>query len=225
MDMTRFGSVTIGILAVLLAAVTVVALQSLPTASVPSFTADYYGLSHKHPQASDELSRGKRLVQGRFWRDRQGRQRQEDWEVGVQGSKSHQRVFIDDPTLGVSYKLKPEARVALRSMRAAAHGNIPNPPTEPSLTSPGAREITKTELGTQTIEGFSCNGYKSCYLGRCDETWWCPALQYVARMRRTYDSGAVDEMVWSNFKVGVAPHPQLFVVPSDYTVIDRTSPK
>lgn len=99
---------TLGAVAVLAVSVTLLALQTHPEAVAPSFTADYYEVSHKHAEASNELLQAKHVVRGRFWRDRQGRLRQEDWEEDAQGNRSNQRVFITDPTLHVQYQLKSD---------------------------------------------------------------------------------------------------------------------
>jgi hypothetical protein len=209
--------------ALLVLGATLFAFQAPTQPPGPSFTADYYEVSHGHGNAPDEASRGRQVAQGRFWRDREGRLRQEVWRIDAEGNRSNHRVWITDPALNLTYELQSDEKVAYRSKLLQGHANSPADPSpdSPPSIQPHPVKPAKTELGVQTIEGFSCHGYKSCYLRRCEDTWWCPALQYVARIRRTYDSGAVDEMVWSNFKVGIDPDPQLFVVPSDYTVIDR----
>lgn len=218
------GRITLLLPALLAFGAALFAFQTLTQLPGPPFTADYNEVSHRRGNAPDEALRGRRVVHGRFWRDGKARVRQEIWEVDANGNRSKQRTYIIDQAHNLDYQLQPDKKVAYRSTLLSDQANSPaNPPTDlaPSVD----KRPIKTELGTQTIEGFSCNGYKSCYSGRCEETWWCPALQYVARMRRTYDSGAVDDMVWSNFKVGVEPDPQLFVVPSDYTMVDRKNPK
>ena len=196
-------------------------VYAAPSAPGPSFTADYSEVSYLHPLRG-EIDGEKRVVQGRYFRDREGRVRQEDWWVANDGTVSHRRVFIADPVADIKYELLSDSKTALSSrltpLRTAARSNVPGgslPPGNPPQV---------TDLGRQTIEGFACEGRKVCSsTGTCTETWFSPDLQYMVKIQTTYASGVIEHKTWLNFKTNVDIDPGLVRIPSDYIVKERPS--
>ncbi len=206
----------------LLFPIAVLFVYATPSVPGPSFTADYYEVSYLHPERG-EIDGGKRIVQGRYFRDREGRLRQEDWWVANDGTVSHRRVFIADPVADMKYELLSDSRTALSSRLSASRTPARSP--LPGGPLPAGNPPQETDLGRQTIEGFACEGRKVCSstTGTCTETWFSPDLQYLVKIQTTYASGVIEHKTWFNFKMNVDNDPTLFRVPPDYVVKERPS--
>ena len=190
----------------------------------PPFSADYRGTDNVHLLDPDTHPEP-RVVEGRFYRDRQGRVRHEDrMLIGPGGRVAKKRVFITDQVAGFQFELREDSKLAIRRpVVLGGTGARPPPPSEIPDPPPGFRPVE--DLGTRVIEGLECKGSRS-YRQNAEgytETWWAPSIGYVTRMTTVWPEGELTHERWFNFQIGTDPDPSLFEVPSDHKVVDWSS--
>ena len=184
-----------------------------------SFSADYRGTDNVHLLEPDKHPEP-RVIEGRYYRDRQGRVRQEDrMLVGPSGRVAQNRVFIHDPVGGFDLELREDSKLAIRRSVPRKTEMRPPPPSELPAPPPGFRPAE--DLGTRVIEGLECRGSRTYFPNDAGytETWWAPSIGYVTRMTTVSPQGEVIHERWFNFQVDTDPDPFLFEVPSGYKVV------
>jgi hypothetical protein len=183
-------------------------------------------------------TRIERSTTARVWRDRMGRVRREQTAVGLGPLNANDAVAvitITDPVAGLSYNLDPVNKTA-RSNRYVALGNA-----VAGLRSAGAgargrgqgpAQAAQTEaLGTRDIEGVKAVGSRrttTVPIGQIGndrpfnityEQWESPELQVLVQSRQSDPRTGIVEYRLTAI-VRQEPPPDLFAVPSDYTVIN-----
>jgi len=191
--------------------------------SLPSFSADYVETSNAHIVDPDPYPEPV-VIRGRYVRDREGRVRQEDWvEIGAGKRRERYRVVIADQTVGISYELQADQKLAV-SAPIPKRRKPGERAKQPPVPLPAGVKAPRHEfLGVREIEGFECRGSRM-YLPREDaymETWWCPEIGYPAEMTVKEPTGIVHVKRWYNFQLGIEPDPALFRVPEGFTIVDR----
>lgn len=189
----------------------------------PAFSADYVETSNAHIVDPDRYPEPV-VIRGRYVRDREGRVRQEDWvEIGAGKRRERYRVVIADQTVGISYELQADQKLAVSApipKRRKPGERAKQPVTPPPA---GVKAPRYEFLGTRQLQGFQCRGSRM-YLPGDDsymETWWCPEIGYPAEMTVKEPTGIVRVKRWYNFKLGIDPDPDQFQVPDDFTIVDR----
>ena len=200
------------------------------------------------------LSDGNRISQkneGLVARDSQGRTRREQTiGAGLMPAAEQQKiVFINDPVAQVNYVLHPDHSAqkmtpikappvplaaggyALQTMTAAAPDGVVAA-RQVSITSKANVE----SLGQQTIEGVTADGKRTTSvipagtIGNdkdiqiVNETWYSPELQTMVSSTRSDPRMGTTTFRLTNIQ-RVEPSPDLFQVPSDYTVREMPKPE
>lgn len=173
-----------------------------------------------------------RTTTGTIARDSQGRVRRDmtlpaigAWATTSEGVPHV--IFINDVVSGTQYILEPNRKIAheIRRFRGGRRIRI-----ERNLArTEGARDVTTTSLGTQTISGVPAQGTrytrtipagaigneKPIVITR--ERWYSPDLQMYVLTKTTDPMRGNSVRQLTNIQMG-EPNPSLFQVPSDYTV-------
>jgi hypothetical protein len=164
-----------------------------------------------------------RESESKIYRDSQGRIRVE--HTGV----NRTMIMIFDPVAGFSYVLNPTTKTAAK---------MPVPPAPPSgqRLGRGARAGAQTQtqdLGTQTINGVPATGTRitttipAGAIGNqqpiqiVKETWTSTALKVPVQIKTDDPRFGTSTTELTNI-VQAEPDASLFVVPSDYTVTERS---
>lgn len=206
------------------------------------------------------LADGNRIEQntsGSVARDAQGRVRRDEALPGLtsgNGDAPH-LVFIEDPVAGVHWTLDAQTKVAIKMPFAKAKAGSPGPLAAPPPPPGGDKtfffttadsaapatirfiakpdsSVTKTDLGTQNVEGVMAQGARSTRtipagaIGNAlpivitTETWYSSELKVLV-MSKTNDP-RMGETTYKLTNIQRAePAASLFQVPSDYTVKDQ----
>lgn len=203
-------------------------------------------------QRVQTLADGNRIAQtttNSVSRDSKGRVRREESLPGVQTGENHPHlVLIDDPVAGLHITLDPNAKTAqkltmLNAKRAAEAKAIvlagTGGPgtleivTSDVLKSDGSR-TTKTDLGTQIIEGLPAKGTKITHtipageIGNdlpiviTTETWFSPDLKVMLMSKSTDPRMGETTYKLTNLSRS-EPDPSSFQIPADYTVKEKSA--
>ena len=200
------------------------------------------------------LSDGNRISQrneGLVARDSQGRtHREQNMGAGLApAGETEKIVFINDPVAQVNYVLHPDHTAqkmtpmkgpgALEAGSYAISATAGGPGTSPLVA---ARHVSITSkatvesLGQQTIEGVLAEGKRitsvipAGTIGNdkdiqiVNETWYSPELQTLVSSMRTDPRMGTTTFRLTNIQ-RVEPSPDLFQVPSDYTVHEMPKPE
>jgi hypothetical protein len=201
-------------------------------------------------QTLGDGTRIERNTTARFYRDKAGRVRREQTILGLDAlnpSGQMQTITIDsDPGDAFAYTLDPVARTARRGPRTAMQ--TANTAWGAGLTylpfsirggartggpAQGGAGPGEESLGTRQIEGVKAIGRKTAMtipIGQIgndrpieitDERWESPELKVLVYSRSSDPRTGVVEYRLTNIN-RADPPADLFVVPPDYTVIDRT---
>ena len=208
------------------------------------------------------LPDGNRIVQttsSLVARDSQGRvRRDESLGINLAGGKEGAPKIetIDDPVAGVHWILDPQEKTAVKATmpkRPGATFNSVLPPPGPDKTwfyssgTPGAQitfqtlatrqsesdtNVSRTDLGTQSIEGVSAQGTRVARtlpagaVGNeqpiviTTETWYSPDLKVLVMSKAEDPRMGTTTYRLTNIQRG-EPLVSLFEVPSDFTVKDQ----
>ncbi len=178
-----------------------------------------------------------------LYRDSQGRFRKEG-SMPPMGDLSvaqpHSFVVIQDPVASKGYLLNPDKKIA-HVMTMKGHGRMgpkgPGTPGTDASAAPDAMEssqpdnpnVTKESLGTQSINGISAQGTRYTRvipagtigndkpLTVTREVWYSPDLQMVVQSKHSDPRFGDTSYSLTNIQRD-EPAPNLFTVPSDYTV-------
>jgi hypothetical protein len=194
-------------------------LNEGPVIDVP--VTGEYATTRMLPQADGTTST--QTTTSLFFRDRQGRIRQERGDV----------VTITDPVAGASYILDPKEKTAHRSIikkgdRNAAPGN---PPT---IGGPNTTSLSESRsLGTQRMDGVEAAGQEyisvipaGSKLGNSDpvqmtyQVWRSEKLQLPLLVRIQDALNGDTSIRFRILQKGAEPDPKLFAVPEGYRVVD-----
>jgi hypothetical protein len=177
---------------------------------------------------------------GAVYRDTMGRTRHEENLAAIGpvavGYKSGQFVMIHDPVAGTHVVLDPSTKTA-RQMSGHMHGGDA---AGPGMKGGGAKRekadaanVTKEELGTQTIEGVVATGTRITRtipageigndkpLAIVTERWFSNDLQVVVKSTHTDPRWGTSTYQLTNI-TRTEPAASLFQVPADYTVKQET---
>lgn len=198
---------------------------------------------------------------GSVARDSQGRVRREETlpGLGANNADGPRLVFIDDPVAGVHWNLDAQTKTALKMpfaqlKKAQLPGSFVPPPPGPDKTwffssaapGPGGgvqivtrntiskddTNVSKADLGTQTIEGVPAQGTRvtrtipaeadgnALPIVITTETWYSPDLKVLV-MSKTSDPRMGDTTYRLTNIQRSEPPASLFQVPEDYTVKDQ----
>jgi len=164
------------------------------------------------------------VTKGRIlYRDSEGRVRTE--RELVPGSKL-KIVEIIDPVGGYRWVLDTQHKVA--------HLVLPAPPPKapdvpvtppPAGPQPPQPKVTIEQLDQRIIEGVACVGSRTITVfpdGRTNrgESWYSPELRMLMLTKMEYQDQPGQVFRITNLHVS-EPHPALFRVPADYTVIEE----
>jgi hypothetical protein len=207
------------------------------------------------------LADGNRIRQtttGTVARDSQGRVRRDESLPALSaGAEAPHLVTIMDPIAHVHWTLDPRSKTAMK-MRLGAitpdFGPFMPPPPGADKTwfvangsgapqvqiftraeAPTDRNVTKIDVGTQTIEGVQAQGTRTTRtlpagavgneqpLVITTETWYSPDLQVLV-LSKTEDA-RMGETTYKLTNIQLSePAPDLFESPSDYAVKDQPEP-
>jgi|SRR6516165_8484781 hypothetical protein len=189
-------------------------------------------------QTKQVLADGNQIVRnntGSFARDSQGRTRRDMTFPGIGilagGNQAPPHVvMINDPVAGSQYILEVDRKIARRVQ--SGEGKHKHGDANDSGAAQRARvesNVTKTPLGTQTINGVLAEGTRTTRtipagaIGNANpiviavERWYSPDLQTVILMKR--DDPRMGETTFQLTNIQrQEPDPSLFQVPADYTV-------
>jgi len=208
----------------------------------------------QHVQLLADGNRIEQNTSGTVARDKQGRVRRDEALPGFSSSDGDapHLVMIEDPVAGVHWTLDARTKTAIRM--PFARTKMPPPPPGAGDTvffsSAGpsgppsvhffskmqlrddSSDVTKTDLGTQNIEGVAAKGTKitrtiaAGAMGNAlpmlitTETWYSPELKVLV-MSKTSDP-RMGETTYKLTDIQRAePAPSLFQVPDDYTIKDQ----
>ncbi len=221
-------------------------LSAGPTPSATS-GAPYSG--RQTMKTVETLADGTRLtrespMETRTYRDSMGRVRMERAAFPVVGGlrqpASFTLVEIQDPVAGYRYLLDSVNRVVHRvpaQFRAVRAATAANPVNEKSSTHtmPDGTTITSEPLGTQVMFGVTVAGVRRTLtyptgsrmgndrpFSAVTETWGSPQLG-VTLLSKSVRPGTESTTTWEDFSAA-EPDPALFMIPSDYQVVDETGP-
>lgn len=194
------------------------------------FSAD---VINQHSKALADGNRIDQEMNGKMYRDSQGRIRSEN-EVFVANGEKHQFVSIHDPMQGVTISLDP-------SRKTARINHYPNPAERPPMPPPVSaqdrpRESHSSEqLGHMQIEGFDAIGTRftrttpANAIGNAQplvsvtEMWRSPELNVELVVKNSDPQNGENVHKLLNIQRG-EPDPALFQVPADYAVTDMPAP-
>ena len=178
-----------------------------------------------------------RLLSWKFYRDAQGRTRVERPAAATisfaQDAPPEVIIEITDPVAQLKYTLDTAHKVAQRQhWIAPASGSVKAPSPLP-IPVRDEKILPPESLGTQTIEGLSCEGTRVKFvwpvgsigndreLSAVTETWKSPDLQLITLQK--YNNPLTGDSTQKLFNIVRAdPSPSLFQVPADYTMEDNT---
>lgn len=187
-------------------------------------------------------------------RDSQGRVRTESVPAGMAlpGGDPPHLISIDDPVAGVRYTLDPTNKIAFKisaskmppppdkqvtgNVTIAARVAVPGPDgpgpvimSARTLAEPDDADVSKVDLGTETMEGVQVQGTRitrtipAGSMGNeqpiiiTTETWYSPALKVLV-MSKSSDP-RIGETTYTLTNVQRSEPPaSLFQVPADYTI-------
>ena len=168
--------------------------------------------------------------QSKVYRDAEGRVRR---EMGVNlattatGPVKHNLVVITDPVAGTRTVLNPDNKTARQSQHTVRPAGKDHEGHPGGMGGPG--EVTKEQLGTQTVNGYQAEGVRvtrtipAGAMGNenpitvVTERWYSPDLQIVVQTTHTDPMmGKVTTKLVSVTQG--APDASLFQVSSDYTM-------
>ncbi len=207
------------------------------------------------------LGDGNRIVQSTssdVARDSQGRVRRDEALPGLNGSNGDtpHLVMIEDPVAGVHWTLDPQTKTAIKMPFAKATkgvGPFALPPPGPEKTwfyststsaasvniqtirkGPASSDsnVSKTDLGTQTVEGVTAQGTRTVRtipagavgneqpISIVTETWYSPDLKVLVMSK--VDDPRMGETTYKLTNIlRSEPAASLFQPPDDYTVKDQ----
>jgi hypothetical protein len=207
----------------------------------------------QHVQLLADGNRIEQNTSGTVARDKQGRVRRDEALPGLSSSDGDapHLVMIEDPVAGVHWTLDARTKTAIRM--PFAHTKMPPPlgsektfffstvapPGPPNIrflskmqVRDDSSDVTKTDLGTQNIEGIAARGTKitrtiaAGAMGNAlpmlitTETWYSPELKVLV-MSKTSDP-RMGETTYKLTDIQRAePAASLFQVPDDYTIKDQ----
>lgn len=199
---------------------------------------------------------------GSVARDAQGRVRREETlpGLGPDNGEAPHLIFIDDPVAGVHWNLDPQRKTAFKmpflQIKAPALSTsmaVPAVPAGPDRTffftsgtvstsggvqivskstGPQDANASKTDLGTQNIEGVAAQGTRvtrtipagsvgnDLPIAITTETWYSPDLKVLV-MSKSNDPRMGDTTYTLTNIQRSEPPASLFQVPDDYTVKDQ----
>jgi hypothetical protein len=192
------------------------------------------------------LADGNRITQtitNNVARDGKGRVRREQSlpTVAKNGEELQHAVLIDDPVAGQHITLDPNSKTAtkltMQNAKRVAEAktlSLPTPDfgivTSSIIKSDG--DTTKSDLGTQTIEGVVAKGTKVTHtipageIGNdlpiviTTETWFSPDLKVMVMSKST--DPRMGETTYKLTNISrTEPDPTLFQIPADYTIKDQ----
>lgn len=196
-------------------------------------------------ETEQTLPDGNRIVhtnQATFYRDSAGRTRREQ-TIHTLGTSSpdvsKQIIVISDPVAQVEYVLDPTDKTA-RETTSFRRGKL----TEPKQLSDlpmgkhfdDSKNVTKQDLGTQTIAGVQCTGTRitrtipAGEIGNekpivsVKEVWYSADIDSVVQSKSTDPRFGTTTYTLSDVKLG-NPAQTLFAPPADYKVEQMTRPR
>jgi len=168
--------------------------------------------------------------QSKVYRDAEGRVRR---EMGVNlattatGPVKHNLVVITDPVAETRTVLNPDNKTARQTQHTVRPGGKDHEGHPRGMGGPG--EVTKEQIGTQTVNGFQAEGVRvtrtipAGAMGNekaitvVTERWYSPDLQIVVMTTHTDPMMGKVTTKLVNVTQG-APDATLFQAPSDYTM-------
>ena len=207
-------------------------------------------------------NRIQQTTSGSVARDSQGRVRREETlpGVGANDADAPHLIFIDDPVAGVHWNLNPETKTAFKmpfmqikapALNLSSAGAIADAPENTFVFTSAAgatgagiqitsrtslatsdTNVTKTDLGTQTIEGVHARGTRitrtipAGTVGNdlpiviTTETWYSPDLKVLVTSKTSDPRMGDTTYTLTNIQQSEPPA-SLFQVPDGYTVKDQ----
>jgi hypothetical protein len=177
---------------------------------------------------SETLSDGNQIQDSRtekIYRDSDGRMRSEATMTTPSGA-THTMITIFDPVAGFVAHLNPADSTAVKQPLPPAppKGERNGPPSD-------GPQVTKTDLGSQSISGVTATGTSITHtvpagargnsqpLVDTREVWVSTALQIPVKVSSSDPMHGNSTMIMSNIVQG-AQDPTLFQIPSGYTLKD-----
>jgi hypothetical protein len=160
------------------------------------------------PQLNGTLAT--RTVNGRDYRDSQGRTRQED---SIDSAGVWHFLRISDPVAGWVYAVHVHGK-----RYTANRSRLPSAQNLVTASRLGAVEYTRPNIGLQTIAGFLAVGHQNVAESSTLESWISPQLA-TTLMSKTTRSNRIVTTTLSNILLA-EPDPQLFQPPQGYTFLD-----
>jgi hypothetical protein len=184
-----------------------------------------------------------RSTSGIFARDAQGRTRRDVTLSGIgpwaaSGRPAPHVIMINDVVAGTQYILNPNMKIAhqVQPMGSRRHhgdrgafGQDGPPPDDAGPDQRNQKDVVRTSLGTQTINGMPAEGTRytrtipAGAIGNekaiviTTERWYSPELQIVVLSKRNDPRTGETITQLTNIQRG-EPDASLFQVPSDYTL-------
>jgi hypothetical protein len=170
-----------------------------------------------------------RAEENKVYRDSQGRVRTEATLPARPGSNgaTHTVITIFDPVAGYVAHLNPDKQTAMKMTLPATPAARPTPPAPPN--------VTKQDLGTQSINGLAATGTRitetipAGAFGNQQpiivtrEVWVSTALSVPVLVKSTDPRHGSSTMQLTDISRS-EPDASLFQIPSTYTVSTRTAP-
>lgn len=170
--------------------------------------------------------------QEKVYRDTDGRTRTES-TMTLPSGETRTSITIFDPVAGFVARLNTQDSTAMKMTipTPPANGAPKDHPKPPAGAN--APQVTKVDLGTQTIEGLAATGKKETIvlpagaMGNTEaitstrETWIATALKVPVLVKSTDPRRGNSTMQLTNISQ-TAPDPTLFQIPASYTV--KTAP-
>jgi len=169
-------------------------------------------------------------------RDGQGRTRREmtmgtlgPWAAPKNGSPM---IVISDPVAGVGYLLNPSKQSAVKHAFSPHPGSSADAQNRRANLRRANANVTTESLGKQMIEGVEAEGSRTTFtipagqIGNAEpmqivtEKWYSSALQVMVKVTHSDPRSGTTTYQLTNI-VQAEPDPELFKVPSNYTLRDK----
>lgn len=130
---------------------------------------------------------------------------------------------LQDRRTGITYEINYSARRATIVSQPPSGGwTPPSPSTEASFR---ANRPADLYLGTKTINGIECEGWRYLPSPLTGEAWYAPSLNYAPILIEYIDNHrsppAEADFSLENIQVGKVPDSSLFKVPAGFAVVTR----
>jgi len=212
-----------------------------PGSRTPVTGAPYTGVQvTQFQQTLEGANQISRQVQSKVYRDSQGRVRIEGTAGpgAVQGQATKTAVHIFDPVAGYSHVLDPQKMTVVSTAIPAPRPANSAAGRRPRGAGQGANapQVTKEDLGTQTINGLAATGTRTTRtipagaIGNAQpiqtvrEVWVSTNLK-VPIMIKSSDPRFGTSVTQLTNITQAEPDASLFQVPAGYTVTQRTRPR